>query len=66
MPPPGGKGQSRPPVQPVGGKEKPAAPVKEKPAPADPAKEESKETTEGKTIEVKVDEESQKKAEEEE
>jgi hypothetical protein len=40
--------------------------VKEKPAPADPAKEVSKETTGGKTIEVKVDEESQKKAQEKE
>lgn len=66
MPPAGGKEASRPPEKPVGGKEKPAAPVKEKSAPADSAKEVSKETTGGKTIEVKVDEESQKKAQEKE
>lgn len=65
-PPPGRKGKPRPPEQPMGGKEKPAAHVKEKPATTGPAKEVRKETTGGKTIEVKVDEKSQRKAQEKE
>jgi hypothetical protein len=66
IPPVGNKRKPMPPSEPVRGKDQSASPFKEKPAPADPAKEVRKKTTGGKTVEVKVEKESQKKAQEKE